>query len=100
MAQKTLWKRTRRGCKKIVVYDIENQTYRFTGGSVINSPRSKQEGILIHLRRVTDNKPLELFIDKRDMAHLAKLTRAGRRFWKRFRLPKMIEQKCKESDDT
>jgi len=77
----------------MIVYDYENQTYRFTGGSVINDPKdTKQEGIFIHLRRVTDNKELEIFIDKRDMAHLAKLTMAGRKYWKRFRLPKMIEQ--------
>lgn len=75
------------------VCDYENLTYRFTGGSVINDPKgTKQEGILIHLRRVTDNKELEIFMDKRDLAHLAKLTKTGREYWKRFRLPKMVKQ--------
>lgn len=78
---------------KVVVYNYENQTYRFTGGSVINDPKdTKQEGILIHLRRVTDNKELELFIGKRDAAHLIWLVKTGRKYWKRFRLPKMIKQ--------
>ena len=77
----------------MVVYNYENQTYRFTGGSVINDPEdTKQEGILIRLRRVTDDRKLELFIDKRDLAHLAKLTKTGREYWKRFRLPKMVKQ--------
>lgn len=38
-------------------------------------------------------KTMTIFIDKRDAAHIAKTTQEGRRFWKRFRLPKMTEQK-------
>lgn len=35
---------------------------------------------------------LTIFLDKRDCAHIAKTTQESERFWKRFRLPKMVRQ--------
>jgi len=60
---------------------------------VINDPKgTKQEGILMFFKGVTDGRELTMFVDKRDMARLAKFTQTGREYWKRFRLPKMKEQ--------
>lgn len=79
------------------VYNYENITYRVSGMSVINDPKdTKQEGILIYMRPLkseVSDVPLTVFLDKRDCAHIAKTTEEGRRFWKRFRLPKMIRHK-------
>jgi len=69
-------------------------TYRITGMSVINDPKdTKQEGIMIYLRTKEGGKLRQIFLDKRCCAHLAKTTKEGRKFWKRFRLPKMKEVK-------
>jgi hypothetical protein len=70
--------------------------------SVINDPKdTKQEGIKLHLvkkeidptsQRDIFVGTLEIFLDKRDCAHIAKTTQEGKHFWKRFRLPKMVHQ--------
>lgn len=84
------------------VYNYDYITYEVTGMSVINDPKdTKQEGILFHLRAKNPARAasigrlekVDMFMDKRDLAHIASTIRAGRRYWKRFRLPKMIEQK-------
>lgn len=90
------------------VYNYENITYEITGMSVINDPKdTKQEGLLIRLRRkdmlsateatlkMRGDKlaALEIFVDKRNAAHIAKITQTGRQYWKRFHLPKMKEQR-------
>ena len=82
----------------MLVYNYENLTHRVSGMSVINDPKgTKQEGILLHLRRTLENDPLveqkyTIFLDKRECAHISKMTKTGRKFWTRFRLPKMITQ--------
>jgi len=74
------------------VYNYENITYEFTGGSVINDPKdTKQEGVLLHFRDKTGKFSLTMYIDKRDAAHIVQLIRMGRQYWKRFRLPKTKE---------
>jgi len=85
------------------VYNYENITYEVTGMSAINDPKdTKQEGILFHFRAVNfkETAPifqkLDMFIDKRDLAHISVMIKTGRKFWKRFRLPKMIEQKSSD----
>ena len=79
-----------------MVYNYENQTYRFSGGSVINDLEgTKQVGLLLYFRHKDPNnlvQELTIFVDKRDCAHIAKLTKAGRKYWKPFRLPKMVKQ--------
>lgn len=78
----------------MAVYDYSPITYHVTGMSVINDlEKSGQEGILVYLRSKDGDKLLELFLDKHSCAHLAKMTKAGRMWWKRFQLPKMREQK-------
>ncbi len=79
------------------VYNYRHMTYKVTGMSVINDPKdTKQEGILIHLKAIDfmatapEFQSLDLFLDKRDVARIAKTVKDGRRFWKRFRLPKMV----------
>lgn len=72
-------------------------TYRITGMLVINNKKDKQEGILIHLQITNPADSIvydkmTLFLDKHDCAHLAKTTNSGRKYWTRFRLPKMFEQ--------
>jgi len=79
------------------IYNYENITYRVTGISVINDPKdTKQEGLLLRLRLIDSKgatiKYITMFIDKRCAAHITKMTKTGRTFWKRFRLPKMIKQ--------
>jgi len=78
----------------MTVYDYENITYRLGGMSTINDLKgSGQEGILFYLRSKTDDKvKLTLFIDKRDLARISNTIKNGRRWWKRFRLPKMVRQ--------
>jgi hypothetical protein len=77
------------------VHDYRNITYYVTGMSVINDPKdTNQEGILIYMRHdlIDPHSSLTIFVDKRDCAHIAKTTQEGRRFWKKFRLPKMVRQ--------
>lgn len=85
------------------VFNYVNFTYEITGMSVINDPEdTKQEGILIYMRPKdqTKTQPMTtIFLDKRDCAHIAKTCNEGRRFWKRFRLPKMVEQKAGDEDE-
>ena len=77
----------------MTVYDYSNITYRLGGMSVINDLEgTKQEGILFYLRSKEHNLPLNIFIPKRDLARISNTTKEGRRWWKRFRLPKMVEQ--------
>ena len=82
------------------VYNYENITYEATGMSVINDPKdTKQEGILFHLRAANPAgaasvgrlDKVDMFIDKRNLAHIAKMIKTGRKFWIRFRLPKSVE---------
>lgn len=84
----------------MTVYDYSNQKYRFTGGSVINCQdwNPPQEGVLLSLRDAHDNL-LTVYIDKRDAAHIAGLINAGRKYWKKFKLPKMVEQKVKKESE-
>jgi hypothetical protein len=37
-------------------------------------------------------KTMDIFLDKHDCVHITKTTQEGRRFWKKFRLPKMVRQ--------
>ena len=77
------------------VYNYDNIKYHLTGGSVINCGDwiPPQEGILLHLRSA-HGKELTVYIDKRDAAHIVGIVKVGRECWKRFRLPKIIEQKA------
>jgi len=93
----------------LAVYNYENITYHVTGMSVINDLKgTKQEGILIYMRPVNPilagitpvfsyinpdpERPIRIFLDKHDCAHIAKTTKEGRKFWKPFKLPKMKPQ--------
>lgn len=78
-----------------MIENYENITYKVTGMSTINDAEgTKQEGLLIHLQRWGfDN--IDIFLDKRDCAHIAKTTQEARKFWKPFKLPKMVEQTSK-----
>ena len=81
-----------------MIYNFENQTYRVSGMSVINDPEhTKQEGLKIYLRSKVGDKPLEVYLDKRDCARISKATKKGRRWWKRFRMPKMRRQMAGEN---
>jgi len=67
-------------------------TYRLGGMSVINDLKgTKQEGILFYLRDHND-KQFTMFISKRDLARISNTIKEGRKWWKRFRLPKMVKQ--------
>ena len=89
-----MWKHRKyqRMVKTLSVYNYENQTYRLTFCGVINSATTKQEGILMYLRGINNDRRLKIFINKRDMARLARMTKTGRTFWKPFKLPKMEKQ--------
>jgi len=78
----------------MTVYDYSLMTYHITGMSVINDLKgSGQEGIILYLRsKDAIPQQLQIFLPKRDCAHIAKITKAGRKWWKGFRLPKMVEQ--------
>lgn len=77
----------------MAVYNYENITYDFTGGSVIKDPHdTKQEGVLLHFLSKDGDKTLDIFLDKRCAAHVVDLVHTGRKYWKPFRLPKMKQQ--------
>jgi len=73
-----------------MIEDLSPHKLRYGGGNVINDP-PRQEGVLLYLRD-HNNKLVKVFLDKRDAAHIAKLIQAGRRYWQKFRLPKMVKQ--------
>ena len=80
------------------IRDYSDITYQVSGMSVINDLKgTKQEGILITLRNKDDKVSL-MFLDKHCCAHIAKTTKYGRKWWKRFCLPRMVERKWKKEN--
>lgn len=77
----------------MTVYNYENVTYHFTGGSVINC-KDWQEGVLVYLETVGEKnkKKITIYLEKENATQLAKLIQEGRKFWTPFRLPKMVKQ--------
>lgn len=73
-----------------MIEDYTPCTYHYGGGRVVNAP-PHQEGVLLYLKD-PNGKEVRIFLEKRNVCHLAGLIKAGRRYWKRFRLPKMIRQ--------